>query len=243
MARELGLSYGQTFPFALHSLNLINRSCTLVTGFPVCCGIFAPPQQRLHHTHDSDCIYSKIYLPSLYENNQFDLAQSFDAIADNEIRFHAVTDYLVSVGNINDGIIWTERVADRMKNPLNYVTSLMDDDIDMLYLSRFNITRECLNGPRVTWTEWIEPLSVHARHPFSLYDFHCIDDNIKKKVLTHPLYQDHIQGSDSIMSTDHILLSHHATPARFFNVKGAGATQGRNYLFDAGTSTFQSSLR
>ena len=134
-------------------------------------------------------------------------------------------------------------MADRMKNPLKYATSLAGDDIDTMYLSRFNITRECLNGPRVTWTEWIEPLSIHARHPFSLYDYRCIDANTKKKVLDHPLYAAHIQGSDSNMSTDHILLSHqHTSLARYGNSKGTGASHSRNYLFDAGTSTFQSSL-
>ena len=241
MARELGPSYGQTFPYALHSLNLVNRSCNLNTGFPVCCGIFAP-QPRQHHSHEFDCIYTKIYLPSSYENDQFDLARFFDTIADDEVRFHTVTDYLVSAININDSVIWTERVADRMKYPLKYASSLTGDDIDMKYLSRFNVTRDCVNGPKVTWTEWIEPLSIHARHPFSLYDYRCIDANTKKKVLDHPLYQDHIQGSDSIMSTDHILLSHHTPTARIFNGKVTGASHGRNYLFDAGTSTFQSSL-
>ena len=243
MTRELAPSYGQTFPYALHSLNLVNRSCTLNTGFPVCCGIFAP-QPRQHHSHEFDCIYTKTYLPSAYETSQFDLATSFDTIADDEVRFHVVTDYLVSAGNINDSVIWTERVTDRMKNPLKYATSLVDDEIDTMYLSRFNVTRECLNGPRVTWTEWIEPLSIHARHPFSLYDYRCIDANTKKKVLDHPLYSAHIQGSDSIMSTDHILLSHQHTTssARYGNSKGTGASHGRNYLFDAGTSTFQSSL-
>ena len=242
MSRDLSPSYGKTFPYALHSLNLVNRSCTLNTGFPVCCGIFAP-QPRQHHSHDLDCVYTKIYLPSTYENYQFDLAQFFDdAIVDDEARFHAVTDYLVSSANINDSVIWTERVADRMKYPLKYAASLIGDDIDTKYLSRFNVTRECFNGPKVSWTEWIEPLSIHARHPFSLYDYRCIDATTKKKVLDHPLYLDHIQGVDNIMSTDHILLSHHTTASRVFNGKMSGSPHGRSYLFDAGTSTFQSSL-
>jgi hypothetical protein len=52
------------------------------------------------------------------------------------------------------------------------------DDIEVTaddreYLSYFNVSRVCghENKSDVTssWMEWIEPLTVHARHPFSLF--------------------------------------------------------------------------
>jgi hypothetical protein len=38
-----------------------------------------------------------------------------------------------------------------------------DDDE---YMSKFVITTTCGQARPKQWVEWIEPLSVHARHPF-----------------------------------------------------------------------------
>ena len=233
------VEWGQSFG-GLDSLNLLNRSCSLSTGFPVCCKIFSA-HHRLkspHHAIDFvGCVYTRSYLPSLYENKQFELARYFDNIADDQLRRNTLIDYLVSIENINDSLIWTDKVADRMKHPLKYANSVISD-LDITYLSRFNITRECPNSPIVTWTEWIEPISVHARHPFSLYDRDtCIDRIAKKEVLKHPRYAEAIHII-SFMSTDHILLYNDRVGKAAHREKNLG----RNYyLFDAGASTFQSS--
>jgi hypothetical protein len=41
-----------------------------------------------------------------------------------------------------------------------------DDD---KYLSKFLVTTTCKGRSPEHWVEWIEPLTVHARHPFSEY--------------------------------------------------------------------------
>jgi hypothetical protein len=41
-----------------------------------------------------------------------------------------------------------------------------DDDYELL--SRFEVTKTCSGGETVRWVEWIEPLTVTARHPFGL---------------------------------------------------------------------------
>ena len=52
----------------------------------------------------------------------------------------------------------------------NFVPQVHPDDEE--YLSKFLVERQCSgNGhkgsvSRIHWVEWIEPLSVHARHPF-----------------------------------------------------------------------------
>jgi hypothetical protein len=45
---------------------------------------------------------------------------------------------------------------------------IQENEDDKEYLSRFRITRHCTGESAQTWWEYIEPLSIHARHPFAL---------------------------------------------------------------------------
>ena len=232
------IQWGQSLP-GLESLNLIDRSCNLSTGFLVCCAIFSdlPRISHKHQIHvETGCLYSRIYIPSPYEEEQFELARLFDGIADNKIRRNKIIEYLVSIENINSSLLWTRRVSDRMKYPVKYGNTVDSrNEIDTFYLSRFNTTRECPNTPTMSWMEWIEPLSLHARHPFSV--LRCINDEAKKKIVENPSYGRDIRATSGL-STDHILLYN----GRFGKATHGESHTGRNYLFDVGTSTFQSSL-
>ena len=231
------ITWGQSFP-GLNTNNLFNRSCRLITGFPVCCAIFTDNyvSKRVSKYNDKDCTYTRIYVPSRYEENQFFLAQSFDGIGDDSVRRNTITDYLISSENVNHSFLWTERVSDRMKYPLKYAFSPVYDEIDKMYLSRFNITRHCPLHPAVTWIEWIEPLSIHARHPFSLIST-CPGVKSRKQAIENPILS-RIILQTSLYSVDHILI-HHSQYGKTVREK---RHMGRSLLFDAGTSTFESSL-
>ena len=38
---------------------------------------------------------------------------------------------------------------------------------DRIYLSLYEVTKSCNHSHTTAWNEWIEPLTVQARHPFS----------------------------------------------------------------------------
>ena len=219
------------------------------------------------------CTYIKVYVPSPYEEEQFSLAKHFDSISNNNARRKALTDYLSSDKNINQSFQWTNRVADRMKYPLKYIR-LDPDDIDVMYLSKFNITRQCPQHLAVTWIEWIEPLSIHARHPFSLLRYLQFQDRTVNTALgdVSQLVTSAIEKSGfsatinqvGLINVDHILVHHHGisgsdhdhdhdTPRSTSSHHSKHSLQkqvspkthqqsGRNYMFDAGTSMFESSL-
>ena len=184
-----------------------------------------------------ECTHTRTYIPSRYEEQQFDLAKRFDSIADDDVRRNTIIDYLILDENLNQSFLWTDRVSDRMKYPLKYASSSVYDDIDILYLSRFNVTRKCHKQPSMTWIEWIEPLSIHARHPFSLVGA-CPIVNSRSKAIGNSVHSNTIYQTP-MQSVDHLLLLHRQHEHGRAN-KHMG--RHRSYLFDAGTSTFQSSF-
>ena len=250
----------------MQSLNTIgDRSCVLDAGFND-----NHHEKKLSHRNDL-CTYIKVYVPSPYEDEQFSLARRFDSINNNNARRKALTDYLSSDKNVNQSFQWTNRVADRMKYPLKYI-HLDPDDIDMMYLSKFNITRQCPQHPVVTWIEWIEPLSIHARHPFSLLRYLQFPDRTVKAALgdVSQQFTSAIEKSGfsatinqvGLINVDHILVHHHGISGSDHNHDAPRNTSshhskhslqkqvspttnqqsGRNYMFDVGTSMFESSL-
>ena len=270
----LGTTLSLIYPSIISNLNIPSyscscegdRSCILDAGFS--------DNHHIKSSHRSNpisekgrCTYIKVYVPSPYEEEQFSLARLFDSISNSISRRKAITDYLVSDKNLNQSFLWTNRVADRMKYPLKY-TNLYYDDVDVMYLSRFNITRQCPQQPAVTWVEWIEPLSIHARHPFSLLRWVNSDRAIKNGFgdFTQQ-FLSAIERSGfsaaisqvSLINVDHILIHHHringsdsdSDAARSHHSKHSLQKQtvptthqqsGRNYMFDVGTSMFESSL-
>ena len=114
---------------------------------------------------------------------------------------------------------------------------------DEEYLSKFVLTRTC-EGEQTApqqWVEWIEPLSVHARHPFGMS--HCTYNN---RVYGEEIAKSGVPNiqQESIFSVDYVLLQSAASlPA--FEVTSSPAPSVRktkSVLFDAGTSRFDSSL-
>ena len=82
------------------------------------------------------------------------------------------------------------------------------------------------------WIEWIEPLSVHGRHPFSM--FNCKGEYLKRKVVDSNLTNIAVD----LINTDYILVQSYQS---LFN-QSLDYSPAKHYFFDAGASTFRSSM-
>ena len=88
-----------------------------------------------------------------------------------------------------------------------------------------------------SWEEWIEPLSVHARHPFS---FHGEYGSVAAMPPGIP-----IEEYVALESADHVLIQ---SAASLYNntIPNYGQQSGevaRHYFFDAGVSQFKTALQ
>ena len=148
--------WGSTFGGSVGELstnNLLDHSCELSSGKPVCCSIFKEFLNigaSLHHeSSPAKCFFVKEYIPSSYESQQFVFARFLDGITDDRKRQEVLIDYIVSESNLNASWTWLDRVSKRMKYPSQYA-ELPADDIDREYLSRFFVTRVCHNRANVS---------------------------------------------------------------------------------------------
>ena len=231
-SQKTAMKFGQSFAAGLETTLLIDTSCRLNNGHPICCAVFnnqsadRPPNVDRNSLDRTSCNVIKTYIPSTYELEQIEKAKYFDAIADVNVRTAEILQFVSSASDMNDSFIWLEQVKRHSQNiPLTY----NDLDMDSRYLSRFNMTRKCLDGSSSSWYEWIEPLTLHARNPFSLLGHTHF--NRAALASSFPKFSERILRT-SLMSNDHVLV---ARPSDKF-------TSPSKFLFDAGTSTFQSSL-
>ena len=102
---------------------------------------------------------------------------------------------------------------------------------DWKYLSRFVVTLECENGFETSWNEWIEPLTLHARHPFF-----AIENTTKLW-----LHGKSPANFDYMMNVDYILLQ--SATSQYNHTANFDASGGpaKHFLFDVGSSTWDSS--
>jgi hypothetical protein len=236
------------------------------------------------------CVETREYIPSPYEQAQLDKAKAFDNMPDFDARRAAIVAHITSDEDILDSVKWLGRVkwhmqqvqfSDRIHphqhhhHHAQHIHNISEaaGQQDMHYLSRFRVTKKCKGSGDEgrTWSEWIEPLSLHARHPFSLLNL--VGINITALALRHPKYSSLI-NSTAIQNSDYVLLSnahnlrrrhrsgkgrvrlseHVSSGSSTANsnisnvteqVAGTGPLVGgdvKYYFFDGGTSTFKSSL-
>lgn len=131
-----------------------------------------------------------------------------------------------------------------MRQSQNYIE---ENDDDLEYLSRFKVTRKCVGEIGHSWWEYIEPLSVHARHPHSLQCWRLRDNipesptlpSVSKLTVDYVLLQ---TRNDILGNFHHIHNSqhnqNHSHPSRF----PPKEYSPHSFMFDAGTSRFDSSL-
>ena len=229
-------------------------------SFKTCCAMFNytgdvheikngthVPQLKDDPATSQECTVKKIYFPSKYELDNYAKAKEI-ALNPNEDQRRAMLSTFF-VEDIPHSNRWLARVNKRMQYSEEEIVANEDDHA---YLSKFQVTKTC-PGPAAsqpeTWFEWIEPLSIHARHPFAYVG--CV-----------PGFEKHASEMDfkaQIQSPDFVLLQsgralhnqtsiahhghHRMAPHRNHQAEhSATHTSTHNYFFDGGTSTFQSSL-
>ena len=208
----------------------IECSCIAYGRIPVCCHLVdnstynprADGIDRLRglHRHKDryhnlpHCVENRTYYPSLYEEMNFNLSINIQKMPTAKGRYDALKSFYESLKNYQVAEIWLKRIKERM---LATNDEIIENEVDWKYLSRFQVELQC--GSRTySWNEWIEPLTVHCRHP---------------NFLRH--------RASKLMSADYILLKSHASHYNnSLNMKPGQAT--KHFLLDAGSSTFESSL-
>ena len=115
--------------------------------------------------------------------------------------------FIRSEEELKNSVEWLERVRIRMQSP-----DVPETENDRKYLSRFEFTKTCKGETAVTkWIEWIEPLTVQTRHPFSY---------------AHPVPK---PGWDvDIVSSDYVLF------ASSSHLRSSGRQKAKSYFIDAG---------
>ena len=203
----------------LPSKNVERFDCTARNGLKTCCSslngthtkINNLRQRQLHHVK---CSLTKKYIPSKYETRHIEKSKEITAIYNKNMMEGktAFINFINMTEEVKAASSWLERVRLRM---LNIHESETDDDFK--YMSRFEIKKHCFDGHNETWNEWIEPISIHGRHPGAIYA-EAIPE------LLH-LFAD-------LLQTDYILIQNNNNLKRRTTTHHAS----KSYIFDAGCS-------
>jgi len=158
-------------------------------------------------------------------------------------RLNALLGYVTSPESVSNATTWLGRVKEHMKS------ELVPDETsaDREFLSRFEFIETCDGKIARKWTEWIEPLTVTARHPFGF-------GNCRP---AHAKYSESKSPRKPRSDVDYVLLQsgkqlvkQEKSAARSGVGKGKVKGKGdllskrpmKHFMLDAGTSTFDSSL-
>jgi hypothetical protein len=169
-------------------------------------------------------------------------------VAVHDKRLEALLAHILSPDSRKNATIWLDRVTEHMRG----ADVPEGNPQDLEFLSRFEYTKTCTTrggeggnnsnnkgkvGTVVSsrWTEWIEPLTVTTRHPFSYSTCKKIWQNFKDVPRT---------GRSDV---DYVLLKSgkqlHLEEEAVGNKRKKGSNRSKkHYLLDAGTSKFESSL-
>jgi hypothetical protein len=243
------VKWGNTFDVSLSSNNVI-RSCKLPDSRPVCCSAvetsekvknqhsYKPIGMNMEYheqkSYDNECKLTKVYVSSPQELRDLQFSKYISTLSadhTDSIRLETLVNYTVSEEIIRNSSLWLDRIKYHMSSEKS---PEYNKNIDFEFLSRFEYTRSC--GSNIEkWIEWIEPITITARHPFSFG--RCRN--------ARPLFKSNTPRTDR-SNVDYVLLQSGESLVRQFNgrrVKSNGNNFiPKHFMFDAGTSTFDSSL-
>lgn len=217
------------------------------------------------------CVVEKQYMSSPQELRELAEADRIERIPGDkslymiEDRYHALMEYVTSDEFIRNSTLWLNRVKVHMSGVgTGEGEAEIGNSIDREFLSRFEFTRTCTShGPAgeraadattvTKWTEWIEPVGITARHPFGFatcrqsQQYYNTGGSRNKNGKAKPRV-----GRSNV---DYVLLQSGAGLHRQTHTSSGRRIRGKDkeqllqaqapskhYLFDAGTSTFDSSL-
>ena len=228
--------WGKVFHMSLVPNQIFPERKCKYQGEPICCSALdASSKKVIRHPLHSHCTTTKEYFPSPYEIRHMKKAEEWSKISNFESRRKALIEFIESPEEIKSATIWLERVAIRQSG-----NNIRETDEDREYLSRFQVIRKCPREAAHSWWEYIEPLTVHARHPFGLGECWRARDQIPIPS-TIPIV--------SSLSVEYLLLQSRQDilgNSKFLNRNGTKILQRdlspNAFMFDAGTSRFDSSL-
>jgi hypothetical protein len=202
-------------------------------GKPICCN---NNMIKKPYNASASCITTKKYVPSPYELRHQEKAMELQRVENIEERRIKLLEYITSPTEVQAAITWLQRVKVRTSSRNVIVKETI---ADREFLSRFLITKTCNSSPHGTHkhVEWIEPLTLHGRHPFGMahctYPYNGKDSVGEFLERNNPAASGVMDHYRSIFNVDYILLQPGRLPKN---------NHRRRYMLDAGTSDFWSSL-
>ena len=230
----------------------------------------------INNKHISNhCYINKTYISSEFELININYAILIDQISDPKEREDKFLEIIYSNEYITNSTKWLARIKHHMSTP--HIITIPTSD-DYVYLSRFEMFIIC-NGtsttgtnsnssahvgssgtgehhPPHTWIEWIEPLTLTARHPFAMTGCKKVKNNSANTNKNKPSIGlcniDYIllQSGEALNNQLQVLHTQHSptthTALRHHTSAGAGASdahRSKHYMLDLGSSTFTSSLK
>lgn len=259
LARETKcIKWGNTFDVSLSSKN-VERNCKFPDGRKICCvaleskdndnvyskpigSNFSPERVASSTKAREACTIEKKYFSSNQELRDFEKAKQISLISSDHMdpaRVKALVEYAISEEVVRNSTLWLDRVQYHMSHP---EISAKIHPTDFEFLSRFEVTRHCNNEQEVEkWMEWIEPITITARHPFAF----------GRCRLAIPHFNSDTPRTDRsnvdyvLLQSGHALHKQNFKDGKRFSFSGNRKQRTNNikhFMFDAGTSTFDSSL-
>eukprot|EP00981_Chlorochromonas_danica_P004243 scaffold857_cov152-Ochromonas_danica.AAC.26 len=225
-------------------------------GYPVCCSLASTNRTSVHdyprsksrpprHASIEHCTVHKAYVPSPYEMKHMRKAEELSNLSFPDESRRELIKFILD--DVEDANRWLARVKVRMA-PNNKTVEPTEEDYR--YLSYFHYSATCKTrksqqqhqvhegGDVVVhhWVEFIEPITVHARHPISFFQFHR---DAKPALASNPV-QPTVPAF--YVDTDYVLLKggHDLELENMY--AHTNAFNPRRYFFDAGTNFFSSGM-
>lgn len=233
----------------------VRMNCTN-GGYPICCELLQNDDKNfLHYAHGdrainqklqtllrkdlipssgpnqngmAHCMETRKYVSSPYEKEQIAKAEEISKEPDRGKRMKMLADFVEQ--DVPDSNKWLHRVEYHMfhRDPIHQRLQTTIHPDDERYMSRFEITLQCGDTTH-RWNEWIEPITVHMRHPFSFIE-HCplllrSELRVSSKMEYH---------SRHITDTDYILVQDYED-YYFRRLAGKHLNEYRKFFFDAGS--------
>ena len=219
---------------------------------PMCCEMLTTANSsfsRRTKSKESCKKVSSVYFSSPHEIKHFQKATEIQSMPSLIERTNSLLNFMES--DMDDSMKMLDRVRSRMTSNAEEDT-IIDDD--MKYLSKFVVTYSCFldqhNHKNITRTEWIEPLTIHARYPTSyiknwMYSKPGVDGETTMAAeyeKLHGIPIRHVLNTTSsnqeLSNVDYVLLQ---KGNNMHNHKANGLRR-KNIFLDAGTYTFNSDL-
>jgi hypothetical protein len=179
--------------------------------------------------NDPNCYITRTYYSSPYELRHLKKSYEIIKYKSFETRQKLLIDFISSHEEILSAKKWLARVNEHKRQSFN----LEANDIDREYLSKYIVTKICNDREINQNIEWIEPLTVHARHPIAFLHAAGI-----RYTYVDPFMYIH---DEPLVSAEYVLVKS-KQDLLYEAAIGRKLKPPRSYFFDIGTSTFDSSL-